>query len=71
MKERQTEINTMLSQDGVGEEGGGQEGMDTVEETPAVVAVASSVREGRSQAREGNGEGRSDGSESGEASDTD
>ena len=73
MKERQSEINTMLSQDGAGEEGGGQEeGMDTAEEVPPVVAVASSVREGRSRARDGKREGRrSDGSESRDASDTD
>lgn len=72
MKERQSEIDTMLSQDGAGEEGGGQEeGMDTAEEAPPIVTtVASSVREGRSRARDGKREGRSDGSDSREASDT-
>ena len=71
IKERQAEIDTMLSQDLAPEEGEGreegEEGMDMSQE-PAAPAVASSVREGGSEAQ---GEGRNEGSESGEASESD
>ena len=72
MKERQKEIDTMLSQDTAPEEGGegqGEEGMDTAR-VPAV-AVASSVREEGVRGREVKREGRREKSESGEASDSD